>query len=450
MGHNQIIILQRMFRPFLFFFCFLEIIFLAEGKIRRFIIDTNSGNKYLLKTGIEGRKTYDFYRSDWSDSADNIEDGIDYSEDKKETGKTKDNSKDEQTPGKNENCTTKACIDAAADILARLDKSVDPCEDFYDFACGNYIKKAEIPGHKEGVSTKSEVSDKLKKQVAELLEGDIKATEPKPVRLTKSMYQSCMNQKKIEEKGLTPLKNILKKLGGWPLLEGDSWNQEGFTWYNMVYNFSKEGLDVDHLVHFFVELDPRNSSLRTLFLSEPKLGLPGHLLGKGMEDKNVQAYFSFMKDTAALLGSKKKAAEKQMKKVLDFEIQLAKITLPREQRRDIKALVNPMTIKQIEQLDPSTPWLEYINTILPPKVQVELSETINVLVPSYIKSLWISGAQMYCSKIRDKTLEMQILAGMTPYRFRVQGTFSNMDDFARDFKCKAGTRMNPTKKCKVW
>jgi len=76
-----------------------------------------------------------------------------------------------------------------------------------------------------------------------------------------------------------------------------------------------------------------------------------------------------------------------MKKVLEFEIQLANITLSREKRKDVKALVNPMTIRQLEQLDPSTPWLEYINTILPHKVQVEKSEIINVAVPSYIQSL---------------------------------------------------------------
>ena len=122
----------------------------------------------------------------------------------------------------------------------------------------------------------------------ELLEGDIEASEPKPFRLVKSMYKSCMNQKKIEEKGLTPLKNILKKLGGWPLLEGDTWKQEGFTWYSMVYNCRKEGLFVEHLVDLSVDSDPSNSSLRTLDLDEPGLGLNRDFLVEGMENKKVQ------------------------------------------------------------------------------------------------------------------------------------------------------------------
>ena len=121
-----------------------------------------------------------------------------------------------------------------------------------------------------------------------LLQGDITAAEPKPFRLVKSLYQSCMNQEKIEERGLATLKNILKKLGGWPLLEGDNWNQEGFRWFNLVYNFREVGLSVDYLVDFSVTADLRNSSWRTLDLDQPQLGLSREFLVKGVEDKDVQ------------------------------------------------------------------------------------------------------------------------------------------------------------------
>ena len=120
------------------------------------------------------------------------------------------------------------------------------------------------------------------------MQGDITAAEPKPFRLVKSLYQSCMNQEKIEERGLATLKNILKKLGGWPLLEGDNWNQEGFKWFNLVYNFREVGFSVDYMVDFSVTADLRNSSWRTLDLDQPQLGLSREFLVKGVEDKDVQ------------------------------------------------------------------------------------------------------------------------------------------------------------------
>ena len=112
--------------------------------------------------------------------------------------------------------------------------------------------------------------------------------EPNPFRLAKSMYQSCMNTEKIEEKGLTPLTDVLKRVGGWPLLEGDTWNQDGFKWFDMVYRFRDEGFSVDYLVDFSVTTDLRNSSWRTLDLDQPGLGMSREYLMKGVEDKNIQ------------------------------------------------------------------------------------------------------------------------------------------------------------------
>ena len=121
-----------------------------------------------------------------------------------------------------------------------------------------------------------------------LLQGAIAPTEPKPFLLAKSMYQSCMNREKIEEKGLTPLTDVLKRVGGWPLLEGDSWNQDGFKWFDMVYRFRDEGFSVDYLIDFSVTTDLKNSSWRTLDLDQPGLGMSREYLMKGVEDKNIQ------------------------------------------------------------------------------------------------------------------------------------------------------------------
>ncbi|XP_067648018.1 neprilysin-2 isoform X5 [Eurosta solidaginis] len=64
---------------------------------------------------------------------------------------------------------------------------------------------------------------------------------------------------------------------------------------------------------------------------------------------------------------------------------------------------------------------------------------------------WISAGQTWCAKYRKETLKIRITTGVhSPSQFRVMGTFSNMNDFARDFNCPEGSRMNPLQKCVVW
>ena len=125
-------------------------------------------------------------------------------------------------------------------------------------------------------------------QVRGLLEGNIEAAEPKPFQMAKSVFQSCMNKEKIEERGFTPLTSVLKKMGGWPLLDGASWDQDGFKWYEMVYKFRDMGYSVDYFVDFSVTTDLKNSSWRILDLDQPGLGMSREYLMKGLEDPDVQ------------------------------------------------------------------------------------------------------------------------------------------------------------------
>lgn len=71
----------------------------------------------------------------------------------------------------------------------------------------------------------------------------------------------------IEEKGLTPLLNNLRKLGGWPVLEGEKWNDGDFTWKDSVYKFRKLGYSVDYFIDFGVSVDLKNNSRRLIDVS---------------------------------------------------------------------------------------------------------------------------------------------------------------------------------------
>ena len=64
---------------------------------------------------------------------------------------------------------TKDCVTAAADLLANLDENVDPCDNFYEFACGGFIENKVIPDDKSKYSSFSVLNDKLNEQVKYLL-----------------------------------------------------------------------------------------------------------------------------------------------------------------------------------------------------------------------------------------------------------------------------------------
>ena len=64
-------------------------------------------------------------------------------------------------------------------------------------------------------------------------------------------------------------------------------------------------------------------------LDQPGLGMSREYLMKGLGDGDVQAYFTYMKDVAMLLGASQDQAEEEMLEVIKFEINVSNISLPR-------------------------------------------------------------------------------------------------------------------------
>ena len=81
----------------------------------------------------------------------------------------------------------------AAEILQNMDKSVDPCQDFYAFACGGFEKK-NIPDDRSYVDTFMLISDKVNQQLRFLVEKPIKEEEAEPFKLVKKFYRSCFDK----------------------------------------------------------------------------------------------------------------------------------------------------------------------------------------------------------------------------------------------------------------
>lgn len=91
-------------------------------------------------------------------------------------------------------CSTPECLNAAESIIEKLDKSEQPCDNFYNFACGQYIKSTKIPEDKVMVDSFSIVRDKLQDQLQTIITGPVESSEIEPVKMVKKLYKACMNK----------------------------------------------------------------------------------------------------------------------------------------------------------------------------------------------------------------------------------------------------------------
>jgi len=291
-----------------------------------------------------------------------------------------------QAPAGSSYCLTKGCVNAASDMIRSMDETADPCTDFYQFSCGGFIKETVIPEHKTSMSSFSTVRDKLNERLLKLFNGETKVNGPDIYDSVRNLYQSCINEEQIEASSKDELKELLATLGGWPVVEGDKWIEDGFKWYILAQKSEAVGFSSDRLLSMSIGTDAKDSTKRMLSLDQPSLGLSREYLIKGAEDKDVQAYYQYMVDTAVWMGASPEVAAKEMKDVLEFELILANMTLPREERRNKTALYNPMTIEEGSKIYPDLPWVNHINKILNnPEITVDKTEIVNVAVPKYVR-----------------------------------------------------------------
>jgi len=282
-------------------------------------------------------------------------------------------------------CLTPGCVVAASELIHSMDQTADPCTDFYQFACGGFVAETVIPDHQTSKGSFSVVRDKLNERLRKIFEAKSLATEPKVYEHVRNLYQTCMDKETIEKNSVNDLKEIVAKLGGWPVLEGEKWTGENFKWHELSIKASDEGLSSDRMISIGIGTDSKDSLKRILEIDQPGLGLSREYLIKGFADKDVQAYYNYMVQTAVFMGAKEEVAKIEMKEALELELKLAEMSLPREERRNKTALYNPMTLKKVQELIPEVPLIQYVNDILgSADVTVNENEVVNVAVPKYI------------------------------------------------------------------
>lgn len=130
----------------------------------------------------------------------------------------------------------------------------------------------------------------------------------------------------IEKIGLSEILKTLKNLGGWPVLEGNQWDERAFNWTTIIKKFNEMGNQNSAMFSYTVNTDVKNVTTRILNLDEANLFIERENLLYGVKDEIVRAYYDFMVDIAIIFGADNQTAKRDMKDVLDLQIKLATVS----------------------------------------------------------------------------------------------------------------------------
>ncbi|XP_063881481.1 neprilysin-1-like isoform X2 [Scylla paramamosain] len=289
-------------------------------------------------------------------------------------------------------CNTVECTLAAASIIEAMDSSVDPCDNFYQFACGGWMNVNPVPDDSSRWAQFDVLDRELSNALSTILTEPIGADDPHPIAKSKIFYESCMNETHLEEVGLTPLTDFLDQFGGWPMATSE-WDESSFDW-QLVMAESKVQTAADYLVNVWVFADQKDTFTTAIYMDQTSLGMPRSVLVQ-MEnyEERVAAYKTYITTTAELiaksLGQTVDAAQlkKDVEDLLKFEEELAEITSPAEDRRDIDRMYNPMTVEELSK-HTGLDWLHILSDMFSPAgVTVNAATRLIVQEPQYIHNM---------------------------------------------------------------
>jgi endothelin-converting enzyme/putative endopeptidase len=293
--------------------------------------------------------------------------------------------------------------------VTNLDRSVDPCVDFYKFSCGGWEKNNPIPADQAGWSVYAKLGNENQQFLWGILEDDAKApsgssSSPRTAVQQKvgDYFAACMNTTAIDALGDKPIEPELARINA---LQTRAEILSALTRLHHEYAgsfFFGSGTDQDAI----------DSSTIIVALEAGGLGLPDRDYYTKTDDKSVKVrgqYTAYIQQLLSLTGESADQAKADADAALKIETALAKASLTRVERRDPHNTYHMETIAELEKLAPSIDWLEYFKVQGAPDVA-----KLNVSQPEFMKAVEAELTAEDISALRGY-LRFHLLSAAAPY-----------------------------------
>jgi putative endopeptidase len=235
--------------------------------------------------------------------------------------------------------------------LSAMDKSVKPGDDFYMFVNGAWYKNAVIPPDRDSTG----VFDNLDIQTEDRLKTIVAALAAKPYdglgadeKKLRDLYDAFVDQKAIDDAGLTPAKKDLDFIAGLKTLD------------DVAAAMGRPDLALAGPLALGVDTDPKDSN--RYVVTAGQAGLPMDRDYYLKEDKALatvrEAYKKHLAQMFTLAGISD--ADKRAAAVYDIEYKIAQAQWSNADSRNVDKVYNPMSFTQLKALAPQFPWDSYI------------------------------------------------------------------------------------------